>query len=235
MFHYNPVTLCFLVKRLQSPSVFSHATRSTAEAHIYRSLAAGPSLETPSSSDHLAFHFVGKQYEHGWKWMNLYEHVWTCVNMHECVWACMNIEHIGWCEHIGCSKQLVISGSLGRRRCSCLYLVRHGKSSAWLPDVAIVGGWGVQGCPNGCPIQICRYGMVSTMQLTYNKKCTDYLSCIYMILYVFHEYHIYHYKLKQWQWHPPKIRPNQFYVRLLRWDLPGAEPSCFQVSVEGYG
>ena len=145
MFHYNPVTLCFLVKRLQSPSVFSHATRSTAEAHIYRSLAAGPSLETPSSSDRLAFHFVGKQYEHGWKWMNLYEHVWTCVNMHECVWAWKKTYWLMRTK--GSSKQLVISGSLGpRRRCSCLYLVRHGKSSvAWLPEAAMVGGWGGAG------------------------------------------------------------------------------------------
>ena len=234
MFHYNPVTLCFLVKRLQSPSVFSHATRSTAEAHIYRSLAAGPSLETPSSSDRLAFHFVGKQYEHGWKWMNLYEHVWTCVNMHECVWAWKKTYWLMRTK--GSSKQLVVSGSLGpRRRCSCLYLVRHGKSSvAWLPEAAMVGGWGVQGCPNGCPIQICRYAMVSTMQLTYN--CVHGLFIMHL-LYVFHEYHIniYHYKLKQWQWHPQKIRPNQFCVRLLRWDLPGAEPGCFQVSMEGYG
>ena len=143
----------FLGKTAQSPSVFSHATRSTAEAHIYRSLAAVPSLETPSSSDRLAFHFLGKQYEHGWKWMNLYEHVWTCMNVFEHVWTSWLMR-----TKMNQGKQQTVSHiwtswDAGGAPASTLCAI---SSVAWLPDVAMVGGWGVQGCPNGCPIQICR-------------------------------------------------------------------------------
>ena len=180
----------FLGKTAQSPSVFSHATRSTAEAHIYRSLAAGPSLETPSSSDRLAFHFLGKQYEHGWKWMNMCEHAWMCLSMYE---------HLGWCEPRwtkGSSKQLVISGHPGTQEvllplpCAPWEIVSslaarccHGGGlggaglSQWLSHPDLPNGWFL-----GCNWPTIKSARILFIMHLYDFICVSWISYHYISL-----------------------------------------------------
>ena len=157
--------ICFLGKQPQSLSVFPHATRSTAEAHIHRSLAAGPSVEFRSSSDRLAFHFWGSS-------MNMDELLWTCMNMYEHVWTCMNaVEHVWtyWLmETTRSSKQNHIwKPGIGTPQEVLLPL----PCAPW----EIVSSL----AEKGCPIQICRYGLYDAVDLQCDVR--GLFSCIFFM------------------------------------------------------